>query len=522
MITDHQDNIGNAVEIIERFGGIRPMASKMGVAVTTIQGWKQRNSIPGNRLDDLMKSAAAHGIDLGDLLGSEAAESATAPSVREKEILVGRSNAEPSYASGFVVPPVQTQSQKTTLIVAGALIFAAAAIGVVFAVAPKVHHLTEQEQRIRELEAEVRAMKDAKPVEPAFPAEYQQSLAQLQSKVGELAAQAQNYKGVVENIQHDLQSGSMQQRMAKLEGHINTLVSQAKASGLQDMISKVQMMQSSPEGAAQLGDIVSSLLPAVQLPEGGTDEKLAAALQQLKDSDPKVAETFKDVAPEDMKAAVMLVGMAQLRTSLSRDNQSFDTDLALLKATMAKDDPELAAAIDRLSSKAKSGVLTPDGLSNEFRGLAGEVVAASLAGENVSVEDKALARLGTLVTVEKDGKQISGTDTQIRVAEAQKLLDQGDIEGAVAILQEIKGPAAEKAQPFIDQAQATMMARQVQQMLGTNLLMKLKAMGAGARTGSGGAYLVRGGSGIDGMMAPFKSIMPDASPDLPMPKGGAQ
>ncbi|HNQ91841.1 MAG TPA: mitofilin family membrane protein [Alphaproteobacteria bacterium] len=519
MTTEHQDNIGNAVEIIERFGGIRPMATKMGVAVTTIQGWKQRNSIPSNRCDDLLKAAKVHGVVLDDLLGGETLEPVSA--VKEKEIPLGRPapSVSPASSDEFASPSLQMQSQKTTLLIAGVLIIAAAVVGIVFAMAPKVQHLTEQEQRIRELEAQVQAMKEAKPAEPLIPEEYKQSLTQLQSRVSDLAAQAQNYKGVVDDIQRDLQSGNMQQRLSKIEGHIQTMVAQAKAVGLQDMIAKVQMMQSSPEGAAQLGDVVRSLLPVVQLPEGATDENFAAALQQLKDSDPKVAETFKDVAPEDMKAAVMLVGMSQLRSSLARDNQSFETDLTLLKATMAKDDPELAAAIDRLAPKAKSGVLTPDGLSNEFRSLAGDVVAASLAGENVSVQDKALARFGNLVTVEKDGKQISGTDTQIRVAEAQKLLDQGDIEGAVAVLQQIEGPAAEKTQPFIDQAQATMMARQVQQMLGTNLLMKLKSMAGGARGGAGGAYIVKS-NGLDGMMAPFKSIIPEATQSLP--KGGAQ
>lgn len=32
--------IQNGAEIIERFGGIRPMAKKIEAAVTTVQGWK--------------------------------------------------------------------------------------------------------------------------------------------------------------------------------------------------------------------------------------------------------------------------------------------------------------------------------------------------------------------------------------------------------------------------------------------------------------------------------------------------
>lgn len=51
-------------EIIERFGGIRPMASKLGVAVTTVQGWKERGHIPANRYKQISASAAEHGIEL--------------------------------------------------------------------------------------------------------------------------------------------------------------------------------------------------------------------------------------------------------------------------------------------------------------------------------------------------------------------------------------------------------------------------------------------------------------------------
>ncbi len=52
-------------EIVERFGGIRPMASKLGVAVTTVQGWKERGHIPEGRFPQIAEAAAKHGIDLG-------------------------------------------------------------------------------------------------------------------------------------------------------------------------------------------------------------------------------------------------------------------------------------------------------------------------------------------------------------------------------------------------------------------------------------------------------------------------
>lgn len=63
-------------EIIERFGGIRPMAAKLGIAVTTVQGWKNRGHIPENRRTEIIAAAATHGVDLG---GAGVAPSPAAP-----------------------------------------------------------------------------------------------------------------------------------------------------------------------------------------------------------------------------------------------------------------------------------------------------------------------------------------------------------------------------------------------------------------------------------------------------------
>lgn len=518
------------------------MATKMGVAVTTIQGWKQRDSIPSGRRDELIEAAQEHGVDLSDLLGSAKADM-SASSVKKDEVLApvqektvdlsarkasttqSRQSSGRDFSDDVISrAELQMESPKTTLIAAGIIIIAAAIIGIVFAVAPKVHKLTDQEQRIAELEQEVEQMKamkrtvsDASQSSLKIPAEYADKITNLQAKVGELADQANGYRSTMQSIQNDLQNGNMQQRLAQVEQHINGLVAQAKDTGFQDMITRIQLMQQSPEGSNELGQVVGNLVNALQLPEGAGDDNIVAAFEQLKKTDPQIAATFKDVAPEDMKAAAMLIGMSQLRSSLARNNDSFDQDLALLKQTLAKEDPELSDAIDRLAPKAKSGVLTPEGLSTEFRSLAGDIVSSSLAGENVSIEDKALARLGSLVKVEKDGERISGTQTQIKVAQAQKLLDQGDVAGAVAILQEVQGPAAAKTQPFIDQAQATLMAQKVQQMLGQNLVAKLQgqmsSFGARGKSGMNGGYMAPTGGvsgGMNSMMNNFKSIVPEA------------
>ncbi|MFD1378148.1 carph-isopro domain-containing protein [Fodinicurvata halophila] len=58
---------GNPAEqVIARFGGLRPMASKMGLAVSTVQGWKNRGHIPLSRHEEIRAAARKHEIELDE------------------------------------------------------------------------------------------------------------------------------------------------------------------------------------------------------------------------------------------------------------------------------------------------------------------------------------------------------------------------------------------------------------------------------------------------------------------------
>jgi len=75
--------------------------------------------------------------------------------------------------------------------------------------------------------------------------------------------------------------------------------------------------------------------------------------------------------------------------------------------------------------------------------------------------------------VEKEGELVTGTETQMTVSKAQKMLDGGDIRGAIMELQKLDGDAAQTAQPFIEQAQVSLLAEKVQEMLGNDILTKI-------------------------------------------------
>ncbi|NMM43766.1 hypothetical protein HH303_04715 [Rhodospirillaceae bacterium KN72] len=64
----------SADAVIEAFGGIRPMAAKLDVAVSTVQGWKTRDHIPDNRWRDVITAADVHGVDLSGALSHAVAD----------------------------------------------------------------------------------------------------------------------------------------------------------------------------------------------------------------------------------------------------------------------------------------------------------------------------------------------------------------------------------------------------------------------------------------------------------------
>ncbi|MGQ0527875.1 MAG: COG4223 family protein, partial [Alphaproteobacteria bacterium] len=201
--------------------------------------------------------------------------------------------------------------------------------------------------------------------------------------------------------------------------------------------------------------------------------------------DPAIGATFEGVPPSDLKAAAFLLGMTQFRSSLGRDNKPFADDLGLLVKLSGENDPALKESILKLAPYAEQGILTPHGLGNEFKAITGDVVVASLKGEDVSVKDKAKARLNEVFKVEKNGELVTGTPTQATLAKTEDFLNTGNIEAAIIEMKKLQGPAGGAAAPWINQAEATLMA----QKLKLSLSHAINAKAAGSITAGGGPLI---------------------------------
>lgn len=390
---------------------------------------------------------------------------------------------------------VNPDDSSKVMLIATIVILVVAIAGAVIAIAPKVKNNAAQKEKIQQLEAQLAAVKrreaQAQAARQAQPSGVEQQLSAVQSKMAEL--------------QSSLVNGDMQTKINDLQTKFSQMAQQSQTIGLVGMMAKIQNLQQTPEGAAMISSLVGSL--------AASPNDAGEQLEALRSVDPNVAQVTEGVRPEDMKAAAMLIALTQLRHSLQRSNDSFDQDLALLKKTLPEDSVELRAAIDRLAPQAKYGVLTNEGLSQELRGLTGDIVSAGLSGQDVSIQDKAKARIANLVTVEKNGVRISGTQEQIAIAAAQKQLDAGNVQGAVDILQTIKGPAADKTQPFLEQAQATLLAGNVQNNIAQTIVQTIKGSLAGVMNGGMPTGVVN--PGLSSITNQIQAISPVPLPSAP-------
>lgn len=521
--------IENAREVIERFGGIRPMAKKIDVAVTTIQGWKKRDVIPGTRREVILDAAQEHNVDLSDIVpGAKAANENVQADKKDEGAPISFSTVAPSS-----VPPVSTSTTKAkeqeermlapdeleeklaeverkvvgsnTWIALALIVLVLIAVGVLLWPQQGGQYgdqdrLSALEARTQEIESEVAEVKDQQSFfGTMIPENLDEQLANIQDQAGQAREKAGAAIEKAREVSADVlgdEAGTIEERVIKLEGHLQEMTGSPVLAG---MLEKVQGLSAQPEGQSQLdmamaelgtimGNLDAQLVGSADTP--AEESVFEQTLDAARGDNEVLGQTFANVPASDLKAAAMLLTMTQFRSSLNRDNEAFDNDLNVLMGLVGEDNVELRSSLERLAPHAQEGVLTPAGLTNEFKTMAGDAVVASLKGEDVSVTEKAQARINEVFEIEKDGELISGTETQAKVAKAEDLLESGNIADAIATVETLDTAALQQMSGWLTKARATMIAENLKKMLsGTINMQAYGAPAAAAAQAAGGLGL---------------------------------
>ncbi len=405
-------NLQDCTAVIAAFGGIRPMAQKLGVPVSTVQGWKQRNAIPENRIGDILSAAETHNVDLAGVVGT--AEPDEAPSAA-----ISKTPPESS-------PLSQKRSEKRTssnrgalLVAVIALIVAIGAIGVGgwLVLAERVPTIvtspgadfTGITDRLNALETAARS--DG--ADDMAGRQFLDEIAELRAEIGRVAEAKTGNATPVEEIDE------LSRRLQAAESEIDQI--QARAAS-----------------AARAAKAASS---AAQ----GEIEKLREQLAALGEN--------RLGGGQNITGAVGLA-LAAGRLQRALDNgDTYEDVLASLRALSAGD-AGVGAILDRLAARAASGVPTRAALTQSFPGTARAVAAAANTDAASGWVDRTLQRIRNTVSIRRIGADVPGDTPGAKVARAEAKLNRGNLGSAIAELDGLTGAAASVSATWRDAARA--------------------------------------------------------------------
>jgi hypothetical protein len=206
-------------------------------------------------------------------------------------------------------------------------------------------------------------------------------------------------------------------------------------------------------------------------------QQLSARLDQI---DTRLAQLAHDEAANaESPERVLMVALASLGNALA-GSRPFAAELASVEA-LGQKRSGWAAALQPLEPAAKTGIPSTAILAQRFSSdvapaiLRAEVTAPS---DQQSLGQAVLARLRGLIVIRRvDGSGTGTSPTDRAAAQAQAVLDKGDLAGAVKALNALSGASASAAQPWLADAQSRLDAEQTIAKLGRDLAGDIAAGG---------------------------------------------
>ncbi len=394
-----------AAGLIEKFGGIRPMAAKLEIAVSTVQGWKQRDAIPRQRLGAIHAAAARHGMSLDDIApdGVKVEPATSKPAAGAKP---ARRNGQKSSRPRSPLLPLGMAG--------GALLLALVAL----ALSLWRSGLVGEDGRLTELVTRLTFLESAPT--PAPDRQLVQRIAELEQRLSQMAAAPASAP----------------------DPRLDQLVAQTEAA-------RVQM--------AALEDRLAGLASGAQPAEAGA--ALAALQSEVEALHGKVSALTGVAAQADgrtARALALSLAVGQLRAAVG-GGRAYAKELAAI-AAFGIDDAAVAEAMDLLAPHAASRVPGLAVLRADFAAVARHTVLAQREADDEDWLDRLFTRAAALVSVRAIGPDVTGEGGEAVMARAEARLAVPDLAGAVREVESLAGPAAAAAADWLAGARANLAA----------------------------------------------------------------
>jgi len=442
---DENIEAGTVTErIIERFGGIRPMAAKLDTPVTTVQGWKKRGIIPLTRHPDILAAAAREGIALdADELAS--ADPTPIRSERPAETIA----LPPPIPTSPTSAPTRVPAAETVIVKrGGAVAYLALTLALLVLAAGAAAGYGGWRFYLQPLQARVAVLEA-----------HGGGNADLASRIAKLEAQASAASPVPYTTAQAQTPGSAPNgdRLAAIEQQLADLkAGAAQSAQVAKGLSDLQVAAGGRELLAQSIRDIQASTAATQ----GELERLTAQVAADHTRLDATAAALAEKRQQGLRAEAALLAVGQLRGAL-RTSKPYTKDLAALRGLVGAD-PEMTAALDQLQPTADGGVATQEDLSKDFSRLAPDIVRSAVVGDGQSWWRQALYHVESVVSIRRIGDSVPGDAVDAIVARAEGKIGDGDLPDAIAGLQALTGLPAQLASPWIAEAQQRVVADQAE------------------------------------------------------------
>ena len=260
--------------VIERFGGIRPMASKLDVPVTTVQGWKERGQIPERRWPEIEAAASRHGVSLASIEGVASASPWSEPTASSSSASTPPPISPAPPGPGVAVPPPRRGSRLRAVGALILLIAAAAGIAYVGWRSDYVRSRLPGGEQSAASDVPQTAAPSASPVMPAAPSprdETADRLASLEAKIADGGAVA------ALRAENERLAGEITALKGQIAGFERERALRARQrERAQSFLSAVENLRAAAAGAGSYAAALDLVQAAV-----GDDPKAAEVLKPL-------------------------------------------------------------------------------------------------------------------------------------------------------------------------------------------------------------------------------------------------
>ena len=375
--------------IISKFGGIRPMAQKLGVPVSTVQGWKQRQTIPQNRMGDILEAAKNYNLEL--------TPKKTNIEEREEEFL---------HEKGSVIPSQtyvgRSQSNRLVFFISFiALIIGLGCAGWLFwsdggnkTELNLAADITKVNKRLNKLE--------------------------LSPIKNDLASFRKSIMDEISSIKSDITVISGQ----KSAEFVSAETAEDLLNNLKNLENKINKIYEKYNDQAEISklELLSFKNKIYEL------EKRPVIIGNNNSSD-----AFRDLI--DGPRLMILVKL--LRQYIKSGDPYNEIIINLRK--LFQSDSKILPYLDLLEKYSLDKTPTPLELKNSFATMKRELHKSNLRDKESSWDDKILRRLNSLIVIKRSGEELVGDSFQALLGRAETKVDRGDIEGAISELNQLLG-----------------------------------------------------------------------------------